>query len=156
MAKQRARSASARKGRQPSVNHIGRFMGSMEAQMAANTSAIANLAERWQTNDDRAAEGRRIMYEKIDGISRDVQRLTSSVDQVGGRVSSVEAWRTSIENWIRDRDAERNQVIGGFKVGRWFALKIAAVISAILAAVGIAGYGAIMWALPRIANGFGF
>jgi hypothetical protein len=121
-------------------NGIQRLLGSLEAQIASNTSAVANLTTRWERQDERAEDGRRLMHQKIDDVkgtvtvlSGQVIGVTQEIAEMRNDVDDIEGWRSRLDNERTARDARR-------KVLDRISGKVWAVISgfAMLAGGGLA------------------
>ena len=84
---------------------LSRIVGAIEAKVDAFQS-------NWQEQDRRAAEGRKVIYEKVDGYSRDVQNLASNVAVLTASVGGVVRDLASIKPAVDDLVATKNRAEG--------------------------------------------
>jgi hypothetical protein len=84
---------------------LSRIVGAIEAKVDA-------FQANWQEQDRRAADGRKIIYEKVDSYARDVQALASSVAVLTASVGSVVRDVASIKPAVDDLVATKNRAEG--------------------------------------------
>ena len=68
---------------------LNRLVGGLEAK-------IDGFKDTWVEQDRRAAEGRRFLFDRVDGLSRDVQGLTHQVTSV---VRDVADMKPAVTDW---------------------------------------------------------
>jgi hypothetical protein len=83
----------------------------LESVVAALQAQVAAFQQNWQEQDRRATDGRKFMYEKIEGYARDVQSLTHQMAIV---VRDVAEMKPNVQDWI----ASRNKAAGAAMVLR--------------------------------------
>ncbi len=83
-------------------------MGSEETlreAFGALKGSVEQFQKNWQVQDNRAAQGRKYLYEKMETVSREVQGISHKVDTV---TAEVAAMRPAVADWIDSK----NQAIG--------------------------------------------
>jgi hypothetical protein len=84
---------------------LSRIIGSLEAK-------VEGFQNNWQEQDRRASEGRRFLFEKMDGVAREVQHLTHTVADV---VQDVADMKPAVADWV----ATKNKAIGASGAARF-------------------------------------
>lgn len=138
-------------GTVPALNGLGRVIGSLEAQMATNTSAIANLTTRWEMQDQLATEGRRKMHDKIDAAAGEVRTLQGEVRVVTQEVAELKNDVGVIERWKGESELKEAKEEGRKVTLKEIGARRIAIIATIALAAGGAFFGA-FWniVLPAI------
>ena len=77
----------------------------LESSFAGLSASVNGFQENWKTQDERAAHGRQILYEKIDGFGRDLQGLTHQVRSV---MQDVAEMKPAVTDWVNTK----NQAMG--------------------------------------------
>src|ERR1700722_13711365 len=77
---------------------LNRLVGGLEAK-------IDGFKDTWVEQDRRAAEGRRFLFDRVNGLSRDVQGLTHQVTSV---VRDVADMKPAVTDWV----TSKNQAMG--------------------------------------------
>jgi len=93
---------------------IARIVGGLEAK-------IEGFQINWQEQDRRASDGRKFLFEKMDGIGREVQSLTHIVGTV---VQDVAQLKPAVADWV----ATKNQALGASGAARLMWAVLGAVI----------------------------
>lgn len=88
-------------------NGLGRLLGSLEAQVSALTSTVANLTTRWEIQDQKASEGRRVLHEKVDACTVQVAETRGAVQTTQQDVAELRNDITDLEGWRTARERER-------------------------------------------------
>jgi len=89
------------------LQSFARIIGGLEAQ-------VASFQANWIEQDRRASDGRKFLFEKVDGVGKEVQHLTHTVADV---VQDVAEMKPAVKDWV----ATKNQAIGasGFARVAW-------------------------------------
>lgn len=69
------------------------------------STEIKSFKENWVEQDRRAAEGRKYLYEKMEGVGREVQGLTH---QIAAVVRDVTEMKPAVTDWVNSK----NQAMG--------------------------------------------
>jgi hypothetical protein len=77
---------------------MDRIIGGLQAQ-------LEGFQQNWQEQDRRAAEGRRILYQKIEGFGNDVIGISHKLEAV---INDVKEMKPAVEDWV----ASKNQAKG--------------------------------------------
>jgi hypothetical protein len=83
---------------------IARIIGGLEAK-------VEGFQTNWVEQDRRATEGRRFLFEKMDGVAKEVQHLTHTVADV---VEDVSEMKPAVADWV----ATKNKAIGASGAAR--------------------------------------
>jgi tetrahydromethanopterin S-methyltransferase subunit B len=113
----------------PEVHEFSRALGSLEA-------SVKNLTMTWAQQEQNAADGRRALHLKMDGIKEDLSSLTSRVDGMTKEMSEISPA-------VNEFKQQRERAIGAMKLGRWLW-------GVFIAAAGLAGWAIGEWLhIPR-------
>lgn len=100
--------------KKPRANGVQYTLGTLEAQIAANTATVANLTTRWERQDERAEDGRRLMHQKIDdvkgtviGLTGEVKTVVQEVAEMRNDIDDIEGWRSRLDHERTARDTRR-------------------------------------------------
>ena len=77
----------------------------LESGLAALTATVTAFQNNWSTQDERAAQGRRTIYEKVEGFGHDLQTLKV---QVGALTKDVSELKPAVTDWVN----VKNQAMG--------------------------------------------
>jgi hypothetical protein len=72
---------------------IARIIGGLEAR-------VEGFQTSWVEQDRRASEGRKFLFEKMDGVATEVQHLTHTVADV---VSDVTEMKPAVRDWVETK-----------------------------------------------------
>lgn len=84
------------------MDEVSRAIGGLQASVEA-------LRMQWADQDRKAAEGRKILHDKMDTVTRDVGDLKSQVNQLRNDV-------TQMQPVVRNYETVRQQAIGSRRV----------------------------------------
>lgn len=103
----------------------------LAGDVGALTNAVQMMTSMWRSQEESATTGRRIMHEKMDGVSNRLTTLTGRVDQMGEKIEIIEPSVAAFK-------ATRHRAEGAMSLGKylWGALLIIA---------GLTGYGFSEW-----------
>ncbi|MHC2578247.1 hypothetical protein ACVI1J_009664 [Bradyrhizobium diazoefficiens] len=90
---------------QAALRDFARTIGGL--QVTVNT-----LTQQWRDQDEKASQGRRALYEKIEGLVDDIRTLEG---QVKAAISDIAFMKPIVDGVIE----ARQQVKGAVKAGRW-------------------------------------
>jgi hypothetical protein len=74
-------------------NGIGRMVAGLQATVNA-------FQENWRIQDQRAADGRKMLYDKVEGFGNKVMELSNRVDTV---VSDVAEMKPAVTDWVASK-----------------------------------------------------
>src|SRR6202021_3689080 len=94
----------------PEYNYNHNGLGRMVAGVAAKVDAFQS---NWQEQDRRAAEGRKFLYDRIEGFATNVQALAHKLESIDKDVSEM---KPAVQDWV----ASKNRAEGAAWWGRFF------------------------------------
>lgn len=71
------------------INETSRALGVLQASVDGLQRTVHALAETWQAQDDKATEGRRRLYAKVEQLRTDVTSLQGDVVAVNRKVDEL-------------------------------------------------------------------
>ena len=102
---------------------IVKELGALGEAVAGLTRAQQDFREQWRVQDQNATDGRRVLYDKIDGVVRDVTELRVGLNTVRGQVETMGPV-------VRAADRAHLQTVGAGKLGKYLAWLVIALVSA--------------------------
>jgi hypothetical protein len=100
---------------------LNRLVGGLEAK-------IESFQSNWQEQDRRASEGRKFLYDKMEGLGRDVQGLTHQVTSV---VHDVAEMKPAVTDWVNSKNQAMGARTAASILGRGTYLLIGGLVMAI-------------------------
>jgi hypothetical protein len=76
------------------LNQVSRIVGGLEAK-------IESFEQNWQEQDRRAADGRKILYDKFSDLQLGFQNLGHKVSTV---MADVAEMKPAVTDWVRTKD----------------------------------------------------
>lgn len=74
--------------------NLDRIVGGLEAKIDA-------FQQNWQEQDRRASEGRKFLYEKVEGFGHNVQMLSNQITMV---VRDVAEMKPHVQDWVNSKN----------------------------------------------------
>jgi|ERR1700721_1673965 len=82
----------------PEYNYNHNGLGRMVAGLAAKVDAFQS---NWQEQDRRAAEGRKFLYDRIEGFATNVQALAHKLESIDKDVSEM---KPAVQDWVASKN----------------------------------------------------
>lgn len=90
---------------QAALRDFARAIGALQA-------SVSTLTQQWRDQDEKASQGRRALYDKIEGLVDDIRTLE---EQVKVAIADIAIMKPIVDGVIE----ARQQVRGAVKAGRW-------------------------------------
>lgn len=90
------------------MNALNRIVSSLEAKVESTGAKVDAFQQNWQEQDRRATEGRKTIYQKIEGYAREVQDLGHKVSSV---IEDVKEMKPAVEDWVASKNQAKGAVI---------------------------------------------
>jgi hypothetical protein len=98
------------------------IVADIKAEVAATGAKVETFQQNWREQDRRAMEGRKTLYERVEGYARNVQDLAHKVSIVA---EDIKEMKPAVEDW----KVSKNRAEGAFMSAKVFWLAIGAIIA---------------------------
>ena len=101
-----------------SVHQMSLLVGELKGELRAVKDVVENLNRTWGERERIAVDGRRAVHEKVDAMSKDLNRFGADMENLSREVITV------IKPAVETMKTEREQREGASKLGKgmWIGL----------------------------------
>ena len=95
-----------------SVHQMSLLVGELKGELRAVKDVVENLTRTWGERERIAVDGRRAVHEKVDAMSKDVNRFGAELENLAREVGTV------IKPVVETMKTEREQRQGASRIGK--------------------------------------